>query len=459
MLDLFLNRKHNMPMKLTKYFTVLILLWLWCLPLWAATLTIEITQGIEGAQPVAVVPFGVEGEKPPEDVAAIVSADLTRTGRFAPMDAKDMLATPSKPDAIQFQNWRLMQRDALVIGTIKSVSKTQFSIDFWLYDVYKEKQLAAYSIAATKANFRAAAHKISDIVYEKLTGEPGAFSTRIAYITGKAVAGRTGVKEYSLWMADADGHNPQILLKSKEPILSTTWSPDGQKIAYVSLERDKQSRIVIQDWSTGARKVITVPISSARQSSPAWSPDGKKLAFANHKNGNTDIYVLDLSSKKVDQLTHQLSIETEPVWTPDGKTIIFTSDQSGRPQLYKMSASGGPKTRLTFEGVENAKPEVSPDGKKLAMVHGMRADNGRLEYKIAIMDLGSGNLTVLTDGTLDESPSFAPNGSMIIYATTTNRHGKDRGELAAVSVDGSVRQSLAYEDEVWEPAWSPFNKK
>jgi len=442
----------------TKNIILFVILWCWYQALWAATLTIEITQGVEGALPIAIVPFGVEGAQPPEDLAAIVSADLSRTGRFAPMDAKDMLAKPSQPDAVQFQNWRLMQRDALVIGNIKPEAKDQYAISFWLFDVYKEKQLAAFSVSATNTNFRAAAHKISDIIYEKLTGERGAFSTRIAYITGKAV-GAVGVKDYSLWMADADGANPQILLKSKEPILSTTWSPDGQKIAYVSLEKDKQSRIVIQDWSTGERNVVTVPIFGARQSSPAWSPDGKKLAFANHKNGNTDIYVLDLSSKKVDQLTHQLSIETEPVWTPDGKTIIFTSDASGRPQLYKMSAEGGGKTRLTFEGVENAKAEISPDGKKIAMVHGIRNDSGKLEYKIAIMDIDSGNLLVLTDGILDESPSFAPNGSMIIYATTTKRHGVERGELAAVSVDGSVRQSLAYEDEVWEPAWSPFNNK
>jgi len=449
-----------MPIKTGKIFISLLLLLLSGQSLLAATLTIEITQGVEGALPVAIVPFGVEGGRlPPEDIAAIVSSDLQRTGRFDPMQDKDMLARPTRPEDIKFQNWRLMQREALVIGQIKFEGKDSYTISFWLFDVYQAKQIAAFNVSGTERHFRALAHKISDIIYEKLTGQPGAFSTRIAYITGKPVSGKVGVKEYSLWMADADGYNPQILLKSKEPILSTTWSPDGQKIAYVSLEKDKQSRIVIQDWSSGARNVLTMPLTNARQSSPSWSPDGKKLAFANHKNGNTDIYVLDLSSKKIDRLTRQLSIETEPVWTPDGKSIIFTSDRSGRPQLYKMSASGGTKTRLTFEGVENAKPEVSPDGKKVAMVHGIRNANGQLEYKIAVMELETGILNVLTDGKLDESPSFAPNGSMIIYATTTKRYGKERGELAAVAVDGSVRQSLAYEDEVWEPAWSPFNNK
>ena len=430
-------------------------------PLSAATLTIEITQGVEGALPIAIVPFGVEaGFTPPADISAIVSEDLSRTGRFDAMNSKDMLAYPTKPDDIKFQNWRLMQREALVIGSIQSQSKGELAVSFWLFDVYKAKQIAAFNVSGTEKDFRALAHKISDIIYEKLTGQRGAFSTRIAYITGNSPTGDSRLKEYSLWIADADGLNEQRLLKSKEPILSTTWSPDGEKIAYVSLERDKQSRIVIQDWKTGGRNVITVPIKDARQSAPAWSPDGKKLAFANHKNGNTDIYVLDLSSKKVSQLTSQLSIETEPVWTPDGQSIIFNSDRSGRPQLYKMPASGGRTTRITFEGVENAKPAVSPDGKKLAMVHAIRNESGGLEYKIAVMELETGHLNVLTDdGRLDESPSFAPNGSMIIYATTAKRHGQERGLLAAVAVDGSVRQILNSDDEVWEPAWSPFNNK
>jgi len=423
----------------------------------AATLTIEITQGVESALPVAIVPFAVAGtRKPPDDIAKIVSMDLARTGRFDPLDEKDMLAKPSQPDAIKFQNWRLMQREALVIGNIKHVSGDNYAISFWLFDVYKSKQLAAFNISGTGSNFRAAAHKISDIIYEKLTGEPGAFSTRIAYITATPDKKNKLEKSYSLWMADADGHNPQVLLKSKEPIYSPAWSPDGHKIAYVSHERGQQARIVIQEWSSGARKVSTVPLKG-RQSSPSWSPDGKKLAFTNHNNGNAEIYVLDLSSKKVRQITRHWAIETEGVWTPDGESIIFTSDRGGRPQLYKSSANGGRVSRLTFEGTENARAAVSPDGKMVAMVTAIRNEsNGRLEYKIAVMELATGYLNVLTDGTLDESPSFAPNGSMIIYATTTRR---GRGELAAVSVDGSVRQSLAYEDEVREPAWSPLNKK
>ncbi|MGD8572189.1 MAG: Tol-Pal system beta propeller repeat protein TolB [Gammaproteobacteria bacterium] len=443
-----------------KRYIVLLLLVMISPPLWSAPLTIEITQGVESALPIAIVPFGEQGaRKPPTSVAEIIASDLKRTGRFDPMRAKDMLAQPTKPEDIKFQNWRLMQREALVIGNVKYEGNNSYSIGFRLYDVYQAKELTAYNVVGKESSFRAAAHKISDIIYEKLTGEPGAFSTQIAYITATPSKADKTRKDYSLWMADADGYNPQVLLKSKEPIYSPTWSPDGKKLAYVSHERGGQQRIVIQQWSSGARKILTVPLKG-RQSSPSWSPDGKKLAFTNHKDGNAEIYVLDLASKKVRQITRHWAIETEAVWTPDGKSIIFTSDRGGRPQLYKTSSTGGRTSRLTFEGVENARAAVSPDGKMVAMVSALRNEaTRRLEYKIAVMELETGYLNVLTDGKLDESPSFAPNGSMVIYATTTDR---GQGQLAAVSVDGSIRQKLSTDDdvdEVREPAWSPLNKK
>lgn len=445
----------------TRIVVVVLLLLLLASPwAWSAPLTIEITQGVESALPIAIVPFAEQGKrKPPESIDAIVSADLQRTGRFDPMRSRDMLAKPTDPEDIKFQNWRLMQREALVIGKVDYQGGDRYAIAFWLFDVYKAKQLAAYNIVGTESSYRAAAHKISDIIYKKLTGEPGAFSTHIAYITASPGEKIKGHKNYALWMADADGYNAQVLLRSKEPVYSPEWSPDGKKLAYVSHERGGQQRIVIQEWATGARRIVTVPLKG-RQSSPSWSPDGKKLAFTNHKDGNAEIYVLDLASKKVRRITRHWAIETESVWTPDGKSIIFTSDRGGRPQLYKIPSSGGRVTRLTFEGTENARAAISPDGKLLAMVTGIRNETtGRLEYKIAVMDLDTGYLNVLTDGKLDESPSFAPNGSMVIYATTTDR---GQGQLAAVSVDGSIRQKLTTEDdvdEVREPAWSPLNKK
>ncbi|NOZ52016.1 MAG: Tol-Pal system beta propeller repeat protein TolB [Gammaproteobacteria bacterium] len=412
----------------------------------AAPLTIEITQGVEEALPIAIVPFGVTGaRKPPEDIAAIISADLSRTGRFGALAEKDMLAKPTEPGNVNFQNWRILAREALVLGNVQYLGADRYKISFWLFDVYKAKQILAFNVSGSQTDFRAAAHKISDIIYQELTGEPGAFSTRIAYVTKKR-----GAKEpFSLWMADADGHNEQNLLKSKYPIISPKWSPDGLKLAYSSLENAGEQRIYIQEWANGRRNEVSIDLKGLK-GAPDWSPDGKKLAFTSVRHGNAEIYVINLANKRLRQVTRHWAIDTEPVWTPDGASIIFTSDRGGQPQLYKISVDGGRVTRLTFEGTENARADVSPDGKRIAMVH---RDNGK--YTIAVMELATGHLNVLTDGTLDESPSFAPNGSMVIYATTKG----NLGQLAAVSVDGSVHQVLAYEDEVREPAWSPINNK
>ena len=412
----------------------------------AAPLTIEITSGVEAALPIAIVPFGEQGaRKPPENIAAIISANLQRTGQFGALAEKDMLAKPTTPDKVNFQNWRVMGREALVIGNVDYQGADRYKISFWLFDVYKSRQISAFNVSGSQSDFRAAAHKISDIIYKELTGVPGAFSTRIAYVTKKS----SGEKPFSLWMADADGYNEQNLLRSDYPIISPKWSPDGLKLAYSSLENGGAQRIFIQEWKNGRRNQASIKLKGLN-GAPDWSPDGKKLAFTNVKHGNAEIYVIDLASKRLRQITRHWAIDTEPVWTPDGASIIFTSDRGGRPQLYKISVDGGRVTRLTFEGIENARADVSPDGKRIAMVH---RNNGK--YTIAVMELATGHLNVLTDGSLDESPSFAPNGSMVIYATTKG----NLGQLAAVSVDGSVHQVLAYEDEVREPAWSPINNK
>lgn len=422
-----------------------------------AVLNIEITQGVEGALPVSIVPFGWEvppqnpqmpvslapPKKAPIDVAAIISADLARTGRFEPLPPKDMLAKPHVDSTINFNNWRIFQSENLVVGTLQYVGANRYKIRFRLFDVFKGKQLEGFSLSAGGDDLRRAAHQVSDIIYEKLTGEPGAFTTSVAYVTA---AGQGNTRRYTLWVADADGFGAQSMMRSRESIMSLAWSPDGTRIAYASLEDGGHQAVFVQEIVSGRREKLSA--HKGLNGAPAWSPDGKSLAVTLSKDGNPEIYVIDLASKKLKRLTRHWAIDTEPTWMPDGKSIIFNSDRGGRPQLYQVPSKGGRAKRLTFEGKSNAEPAVSQDGTKLAMIHQTGAD-----FRVAVMDLESGNLRVLTDGMLDESPSFAPNGSMVIYATSAG----DRGILKAVSVDGGVHQRLTVpEGDVREPAWSPF---
>jgi TolB protein len=412
----------------------------------SAILTIEITQGVDGGLPIAVVPFGGAGtQRPPQDVAAVIEADLARSGRFTPLDKKIFVSRPAEDRQVVYKDWRIVKAEALVIGNVKPLAQGRWQVEFRLYDIYKEKQLAGYSYVVAGNQLRAVAHQVSDIIYEKLTGEPGVFSTRIAYVTREGVVKRFS---YKLQIADSDGHNPLNLWTSKEPIMSPAWAPDGARLAYVSFEHQRRPTLYLQNVVNGTRHRIAG--FDGINSAPAWSPDGTKLALTLSRDGNPEIYVMRLSDNALTRLTNHPAIDTEPSWSPDGKEIAFTSDRGGKPQIYRMRADGGKVERVTFEGEYNARASYSADGKMLTLVSGAQ---GR--YHASLLHLQSSVLQVLTDTPLDESPSFAPNGRMVLYAT--DRGG--RGVLASVSSDGRVRQLLKLQEgDVREPAWSPFNR-
>ncbi|WP_172838841.1 Tol-Pal system beta propeller repeat protein TolB [Solemya velesiana gill symbiont] len=414
----------------------------------ASALTIEITEGAEGALPVAVVPFGWSGPGKPlsQDVARIIADDLTRSGRFKTMPVADMLARPQSGDEVEFRDWKVLGMENLVVGQVRPNGPGGYMVRFQLFDVFKGEQLSGYNIPTTERDLRATAHQIADIIYEKLTGQRGAFATRIAYVTSIHKTG--GESQVALKVADADGYSPQTIVTSKEPLMSPAWSPDGRRLAYVSFEKGQPS-IYVQEVFTGRRQKVSS--YKGINGAPAWSPDGRKLALTLSKDGGPDIYVLNLNRKTLTRLTTHYGIDTEPAWSPDGRYIIFTSDRGGKPQIYRVPSMGGKVKRMTYEGSYNARASYSPDGESITLV----TRQGR-DFRIGVLDLESGGLQVLSEGRLDESPSFAPNGGMVIYATKIN----GKGELAAVSVDGRVRQRLALQEgDVREPVWSPYTRK
>ncbi|MCS3904190.1 TolB protein [Methylohalomonas lacus] len=409
----------------------------------ASAFEIVIDEGVENALPIAIVPFGwnQSAAMPPTDVAEVIRQDLARSGHFNALPPADMPAKPTSFDAINFADWRRLGMEHVVVGELKQRDDGGFEVSFRLVDVYRGSQVAGYSIRTRKEQLRYTAHQVADIIYEELTGNRGAFATRIAYIT---VNKKNDKKVHKLEIADADGHGAQVLLTSPEPLMSPRWSPDGRRLAYVSFE-GRNSAVYIQNVYSGQRKEVAS--HSGINSAPAWSPDGNKLAMTLSKDGSPDIYVMDIDSDRLQRVTNSSSIDTEAAWSADGDMLYFTSDRGGSPQIYKVAASGGTPKRVTFDGGYNARPALSPDGEKLAMVRG---GDG---YRIAVQDLDSGRSQVLTDGSLDESPSFAPNSGMIIYATTVG----ESGALAAVSVDGQVKQKLeATRGDVREPDWGPF---
>ncbi len=408
-------------------------------------LTIRITQGVEGALPIAIVPFEWAGQPLPQDIAQVISNDLTRSGRFKVMPTGDLPARPSDVTQVNFKDWRTVGMDNLVIGRITATADGGYLVEFRLLDVFGGKQLAGFQIPSHVSNLRLTAHHISDIIFKTLLNIDGAFSTRIAYVTVDRKDAKNSL--YRLQIADADGYDAKTILESPQPLMSPAWSPDGNRLAYVSFE-ERNSAIYVQDVRTGAREKV---VSGAGiNSSPAFAPDGQRLAVTRSLEGNPDIYVVDIASKQQRRLTTHEAIDTEASWAPDGSAIVFTSDRGGGPQIYQVSPNGGDAKRLTFNlGNYNSRASYSPDGKKLVMV------NGGSGYRIVVLDLATGSSRTLTASSLDESPSFAPNGGMIIYATM----GARGTELAAVSVDGTVKQRLALQvGEVREPAWGPFRK-
>ncbi len=411
-----------------------------------ATLTIKITQGLEGAQPIAIVPFGLQqgSQPPPQDIARIIANDLTRSARFSPLPVGDLPSRPSTASAVNFSDFRILGTPNLVIGKVNRLANGRFKVEFRLFDVFRGAQLTGYELDARPDELRRIAHQMSDIIYEALTGERGAFDTRIAYVTELRSG---GTSKYALNVADSDGFNPQVVLESKAPIVSPAWSPNGRQLAYVSFEGNRP-RIFAQNLAVGTRQVIAA--FPGLNGAPAWSPDGKYMAMTLSKDGNAEIYVMDLATRRLRRLTVGAAIDTEPAWAPDGKSLVFTSDRGGSPQVYRIPATGGRATRLTFVGTYNSRATFAPDGKSLALVYGNKGI-----FRTAVLDLDNDALRVLTKTTLDESPSFAPNGSMILYATSD----AGGGTLAGVSIDGRVRQELAAQQgDVREPAWSPFRQ-
>jgi len=414
---------------------------------------ILITKGVESAIPVAVVPFSWGGSKAlPENISQIVTNDLYRSGYFSLMSVDQMLSLPNKSEDFVFSDWQRTNQDFVLIGQIDyDAASKQYQVTYQLFDIFLGQNVLAEVVPGKESQLRDIAHYISDKVYEKITGKPGAFSTEIAYVTVENVKSNP---MYQLNIADADGGRARYVLRSDEPIISPSWSNDGKKLAYVSFERRKGQKlgrpaIYIQYKETGKR--IRVSSFEGLNGAPSWSPDDKKLAFVLSRDGNPEIYVLDLQTKKLSRKTKHYAIDTEPSWTPDGKGIIFTSNRIGNPQIYRLTLATNKVERLTYKGDYNARGQITKDGRYLIMVH--RTDG---VFHIARQDLQTGRIKVLTESDLDESPSVAPNGGMVIYATKY----RGQGVLSVVSIDGEVSMRLpSSKGDVREPAWSPYLRR
>ena len=404
-----------------------------------AVLTIEIVGTGATQFPIAIVPFRAEAGTP-QPLTPVIAADLARSGLFRTVDAGGLNPVPHEPQDVNYATWRARGADAIVIGTVAPLPDGRYDVRFRLMDAAKQVQLAGFAYTASRDQLRHTAHKIADVIYEKLTGDKGVFSTRITYVVKRG-------SRFELQVADADGHGAQTVLESGEPIISPSWSPDGTRLAYVSFEQ-KKPVVYVQSLTTGSRRAVANFWGS--NSAPTWSPDGRRLAVVLTKDGGSQIYVISADGGGATRLTRSTAIDTEPNFSPDGELLLFTSDRGGSPQIYGMPAGGGEPRRLTFDGTYNVSPRFNPDGKSFTFIQ----RNGS-RFNVAVQDLTTRQVQVLTDGTMDESPSFAPNGRMILYATEV----RGRGILSAVSSDGRVKQRLTADaGDVREPAWGPLPK-
>ena len=413
-------------------------------PLAHAALEIEVTSGVRDPVPIAIVPFGHGAAELPVDVADVIQHDLEGSGRFKGLPRERMPATPTRAEEVATAAWKGVGSDYVVVGRVSALEGGGFAVDFDLINTLTGSRLAGQRFTGSASALRNAAHRTSDVIYQKILGVRGAFATRIAYV---AVDGEPPAQTYRLLVADADGANQQRILEYRYPIMSPAWSPDGQWLAYVSFE-SKHSAVYVQLVRTGERRLVSA--RAGVNGAPVWSPDGKRLALTlGASSGNLDIYVLDLTTQALTKITDDPAIDTEPEWAPDGHSLYFTSDRAGSPQIYQIGVQPGARPkRITFGGSYCARPRISPDGTLLGMV---TLDKGN--YRIAVQELASGTMRTLSHGRLDESPSFAPNGATLIYSERDGGHG----ELATVSTDGLTGLRLkASEGEIREPAWGPF---